>query len=700
MVFYVKNLQQILDNTTFVIVTDRNDLDQQLFTQFSRCSNFTRQNPIQAESKKHLTELLNNRQANGIFFTTMQKFEEYTDVLTDRRDVIVISDEAHRSQYGLEEKVDSKTGQIKIGSARRMRNALPNATYIGFTGTPISREDKNTCEVFGNYIDIYDMTQSVEDGSTVPIHYESRVAQLGLDEKILEEIDKKYDELALKAQDYAIYKSKKQLSKMEELLGDPKILNDVCSDIIVHYEDNRQYELSGKAMIVAYSRHIAINMYKKILDLRPDWSEKIKVVMSGDNSDLPEWQEIIGIDSYKKDLERKFKDDNDPMKIAIVVDMWLTGFDVPSLATMYIYKPMKGHNLMQAIARVNRVFKEKEGGLIVDYIGIASELRKAMSEYTERDNKNYGDMNISKHAYPEFHNHLADCEELLSGFKYQYKDFIDDDNAKRSKMISSAVNYLQKPSNEDIKKDYLIKASLLKKALSLCRSKSTYYERLEAAFFESVRSVIVKLEPRDGQFSVKEINQEITELLHRSIKSEGVINVLDINREISLFDPEFLEKVSAMQEKDMAIKILENLLTEQVRVYKKTDLVKSEEFSEMFKRIKDKYVKDNLTNIEVINELIEMAKQIRDTYEKGNDLGLNSEELAFYHAISLPENIHDFYDDKKLVLITQELTEALRANRTIDWQKKQTTRAKMRTTVKRLLRKHGYPPRTNKRSIK
>ena len=314
----------------------------------------------------------------------MQKFEEYTDVLTDRRDVIVISDEAHRSQYGLEEKVDSKTGQIKIGSARRMRNALPNATYIGFTGTPISREDKNTCEVFGNYIDIYDMTQSVEDGSTVPIHYESRVAQLGLDEKILEEIDNKYDELALKAQDYAIYKSKKQLSKMEELLGDSEILDDVCSDIITHYEDNRQYELSGKAMIVAYSRHVAINMYKKILELRPNWSEKIKVVMSSDNKDPPEFQEIMGTDSYKKDLERKFKDDNDSMKIAIVVDMWLTGFDVPSLATMYIYKPMKGHNLMQAIARVNRVFKEKEGGLIVDYIGIASALRKAMSEYITR----------------------------------------------------------------------------------------------------------------------------------------------------------------------------------------------------------------------------------------------------------------------------------------------------------------------------
>ena len=693
MVFYVKKLQQILDSPTFVVVTDRNDLDQQLFTQFARCSNFLRQNPIQAESRKHLTELLNNRQANGIFFTTMQKFEESIEVLTDRRDVIVISDEAHRSQYGLEETIDSETGKIKIGAARRIRNALPNATYIGFTGTPISRADKSTREVFGNYIDIYDMTQSVEDGATVPIHYESRVAQIGLDEDVLEEIDQRYDELALEAEEHAIEKSKKQLSKMEILLGDSVILDDVCNDIIKHYEDNREFELSGKAMIVAYSRPVAINMYKKILEIRPDWEDKVKVVMSGDNRDPPEWQEIVGTDSYKRDLERKFKDDEDPMKIAIVVDMWLTGFDVPSLATMYIYKPMKGHNLMQAIARVNRVFEGKEGGLIVDYIGIASALRQAMSEYTERDNKNYGDMDIAKYAYPKFHEHLADCEKLLENYGVDYNEFFGDDNTKRSKMISGAVNYLQNPHNEDTKKEYLAKASLLKKALSLCRSKATYHERLEAAFFESVRSVVVKLEPRDGKLSVKEINQQITELLHRSIKSEGVISVLDIGQEVSLFDPEFLEKVAAMQEQDLAIKILENLLSEQVRVYARTDLVKAEEFSAMFKRIKDKYIKDNLTSIEVINELIEMAKQIREAHKEGNDLGLTSEELAFYHAISLPENIHDFYDDKTLVIITQELTESLRASRTIDWQKKEKARANMRRTVKRLLRKYDYPPK-------
>ena len=363
MVFYVNKLQQILDNPTFVVVTDRNDLDGQLFGQFSKCSDFLRQIPQQATSRENLRELLDNRQANGIFFSTMQKFEDSDEPLTERRDVIVISDEAHRSQYGLEEVVDPKTGKIKIGAARKIRNALPNATYIGFTGTPISKKDKSTREVSGDYIDIYDMTQSVEDGATVPIHYESRVAQIKLDESILKKIDEEYEKLKLEAEEHNIERSKRELSKMESLLGAPEIIDDICTDIIHHYEDNRAFEVTGKAMIVGYSRKIAIEMYKKILELRPNWKDKVAVVMSGSNKDPEEWHEIIGDKSHKKLLEKKFKDDNDPLKIAIVVDMWLTGFDVPSLATMYIYKPMSGHNLMQAIARVNRVFKDKEGGL-------------------------------------------------------------------------------------------------------------------------------------------------------------------------------------------------------------------------------------------------------------------------------------------------------------------------------------------------
>ena len=689
MVFYVNKLQQALESPTFVVITDRNDLDDQLFTQFSKCSDFLRQIPKQATSMKDLKDLLKDRQANGIFFTTMQKFDDYDESLTDRDDVIVISDEAHRSQYGLEESVNPKTGEIRVGAARRIRNALPNATYIGFTGTPISRSDKSTREVFGNYIDIYDMTQSVEDGATVPISYESRIAEIKLDESILQLIDDKYWELMEQAEEYNIERSKRELSRMESLLGAPEIIDDICGDIIDHYENNRAIELTGKAMIVAYSRSIAIKMYKKILELRPNWDEKIKVVVSDSNKDPEEWHDIIGGKSYRKELEKKFKDDEDPMKIAIVVDKWLTGFDVPSLATMYVYKPMKGHNLMQAIARVNRVFKDKEGGLIVDYIGIASELKKAMSEYTERDNKNYGDMDVDKIAYPNFQEKLEVCRDLFHGF--DYSKFFGDSNLERSKVITGGVNFMEDISREDTKDLYLKEALLLKKWLSLCRSRAKENERLEAAFFEAVRTVIVKVSS-DKKLSLKEINDQITELLNQSIKSTGVINVINVSDEVSLFDPEFLDKVRAMESSNLTISLLEKLLNDQVKGYKRTNIVKSEEFSDLLKQTMNSYINGHITNDEVIEELINIAKLLRDAHMEGEQLGLTEEELAFYNAIALPENIHDFYDDETLVKITQELTDSLRRNRTIDWQKKESARANMRKTVKRLLKKYDYPP--------
>lgn len=689
MVFYVNKLQQILESPTFVVITDRNDLDDQLYSQFVKCSDFLRQTPKQAKNMKNLKELLNDRQANGIFFSTMQKFDDYDESLTEREDVIVISDEAHRSQYGLEEKVDPKTGEIKIGAARRIRNALPNATYIGFTGTPISRSDKSTREVFGNYIDIYDMTQSVEDGATVPISYESRIAEIKLDETVLEKIDDKYWELREQAEEYNIEKSKHELSKMESLLGAPEIIDDICTDIVKHYEDNRAQELTGKAMVVAYSRPIAIKMYQKILELRPEWDEKVKVVMSGSNKDPEEWHDIIGDKSYKKELENKFKDDEDPMKIAIVVDMWLTGFDVPSLATMYVYKPMRGHNLMQAIARVNRVFKGKEGGLIVDYIGIASDLKKAMSEYTERDNKNYGDMDVDKIAYPNFQEKLEVCRDLFHGF--DYSKFFGDSNLERSKVITNGVNFMEDLSREETKKNYLKEALLLKKWLSLCRSRATEKERFEAAFFEAVRTVLVKVSS-EGKLSVREINEQITKLLNQSIKSTGVINVINVSDEVSLFDPEFLDKVRAMESSNLTISLLEKLLNDQVKVYTRTNIVKSEEFSDLLKQTMNSYVNGHITNDEVIEELIKIARLLKDAHLEGEELGLTEEELAFYNAISLPENIHEFYDNETLIKITQELTESLRKNRTIDWQKKESARANMRRTIKRLLKKYNYPP--------
>ena len=690
MVFYVNKLQQVLENPTFVVITDRNDLDGQLFSQFSKCSDFLRQTPKQATSMKNLKDLLKDRKANGIFFSTMQKFDNYDEALTDREDVIVISDEAHRSQYGLEETVDPNTGEIKIGAARRIHNALPNATFIGFTGTPISRADKNTREVFGDYIDIYDMTQSVEDGATVPISYESRIAEIKLDETILQQIDDKYWELREQAEEYNIERSKRELSRMESLLGAPEIIKDICTDIVNHYENNRANELTGKAMIVAYSRPIAIKMYEKILELCPDWKEKVKVVMSGSNKDPEEWHEIIGDKSYKKQLEKKFKDDEDPMKIAIVVDMWLTGFDVPSLATMYIYKPMKGHNLMQAIARVNRVFKDKEGGLIVDYIGIASELKKAMSEYTERDNKNYGEMDINK-VYNKFQEKLEVCRDLFHGFEYREK-FFGESNLERSQVISDGVNFMQDLSREKEKKDFLKEALILKKSLSLCRSRAKQNERLEAAFFEAVRTVIVKISSPDT-LSLPEINRQITNLLNQSIKSTGVINVINVSEEVSLFDPDFLDKVRALNSSNLTVSILEKLLHDEVKVYIHKDVVKSEEFSDLLKQTMNSYVNGHITNDEVIEELIKLARQMRDAHKEGEELGLTDEELAFYHAIALPKDIHNHFDDETLIKITQELTDSLRRNKTIDWQKKESARANMRRTVKRLLKKYDYPPK-------
>jgi type I restriction enzyme R subunit len=384
MVFYAHLLQEVLDSPTIVVMTDRIDLDDQLYSQFAKCAKFLRQTPVQAESKEHLKTLLEGRSANGIIFTTMFKFERGEKPLSERRNIVVMADEAHRGQYGFSEKiVMSKNEQgeeeahVVVGNARIIREALPNATFVGFTGTPISAKDRNTREVFGDYIDIYDMTQAVEDGATRPVYYESRVVHLKLDQNILELIDATYDVLEQQSDAQTIEKSKKMLGQMESVLGAESTIDSLVNDIVSHYENYRANLLTGKAMIVAYSRPIAMKIYRKILELRPDWKEKVGVVMTGGNNDPEDWKEIIGTKSHKEELARKFKDNNDPMKIAIVVDMWLTGFDVPSMATMYVYKPMHGYNLMQAIARVNRVFQDKEGGLVVDYVGIASALKAA-----------------------------------------------------------------------------------------------------------------------------------------------------------------------------------------------------------------------------------------------------------------------------------------------------------------------------------
>ena len=692
MVFYAHLLQSALNSPTIVVITDRNDLDDQLYTQFSKCKDFLRQEPVHATSCANLKQLLEGIKANGIFFTTMQKFEESAEPLSERRNIIVMADEAHRGQYGLSEKID-KDGNIKVGTARIIRNSLPNATYIGFTGTPLSLDDRNTREVFGDYIDVYDMTQAVEDGATRPVYYESRVIKLHLKPEILQLIDAEYDLMAQNAEPEVIEKSKKQLGQMETILSDDDTINSLVCDILDHYENYRENLLTGKAMIVAYSRPIALKIYHRILELRPNWQDKIAVVMTSSNNDPEDWRAIIGNKSHKEELARKFKDNNDPLKIAIVVDMWLTGFDVPSLATMYVYKPMEGHNLMQAIARVNRVFEDKEGGLVVDYIGIASALKKAMNDYTIRDRKNYGNMDIASTAYNKFREKLQVCRDLLHGF--DYSEFATGSNLVRARLISGATNFIIAREKNKEKDAFIKQALMLHQALSLCASIVEEKLRIEAAFLEAVRIMILRLTESGGgkKISLPEMNKRINELLEQSIKSDGVINLFsDIKEEFSLFDPKFLEEISKMKEKNLAVELLKKLIAEQISIYRHTNVVRSEKFSEMIQESMNRYLNGMLTNEQVIEELLNLAKQIASAQKEGEDLGLNAEEAAFYDALTRPQAVKDFYENDELIAITKELTETLRKNKTIDWQKKETARAKMRMLIKRLLKKHKYPP--------
>ena len=704
MVFYAHLLQSALESPTIVVMTDRIDLDDQLYAQFSQCADFLRQTPVQAESKEHLKSLLDGRSANGIIFTTMFKFERGERPLSERRNIVVMADEAHRGQYGFDEKIvisendkGEKEAHTVIGNARIIHDALPNATFIGFTGTPISAKDRNTREVFGDYIDIYDMTQAVEDGATRPVYYESRVVHLKLDQNTLDLIDSTYDVLEQQSDAATIEKSKKMLGQMESVLGADATIESLCDDIVEHYEKYRANLLTGKAMIVAYSRPIAMKIYRRILAIRPEWKEKLGVVMTGGNNDPEDWKKIIGTKAHKDELARRFKDNNDLMKIAIVVDMWLTGFDVPSLATMYIYKPMHGYNLMQAIARVNRVFKDKEGGLIVDYVGIASALKAAMKEYTKRDQSRYGDMNIAKVAYPKFQEKLQVCKDLLHGF--DFSSFIGGSPLEMAKLITGGVNFILDARKPDRKDLFQKEALLLKQAHSLCSSMTTETERHEAAYMEAIRSTIIKITygGKGGKtLSLKEINDEINELLKAAVQSEGVISLFDSKKtageNFNLFDPAVLEEISRMKEKNIVVEILKKLMAEQVSLYKRTNVVQSQKFSEKISQLMNAYYNGLITNEEVIKELLKTAEEIANLYKNGQKLGLSQEELAFYDAITKPEHIKDFYQNDELIALTKELTEMLRTNRTIDWQKKETARAAMRKMVKRLLKKHRYPP--------
>lgn len=695
MVFYAHQLVQRLPEVTIVVVTDRKDLDNQLFGQFCRCKDFLRQEPVNAQSREDLGHLLQGRKSGGIIFTTIQKFEEGDEALSTRRNIIVMTDEAHRSQYG-DEHWDAKSLSMKKGFSRKMREALPGASFIGFTGTPISDRDRDTEEVFGNYIDVYDMSQAVDDGATRPVFYESRVVNLNLDEETMQLLNDEFDKLEDDgATEEQIRKAKQEHSRLEVILGEDATIDTLVKDIIQHYEENRAQILTGKAMIVALTRPIAIKIYRKILELRPDWTEKVKVVMSGSNQDPTDWQPIIGNEAYKKELARKFKDDGDPMKIAIVRDMWLTGFDVPSLATMYVYKPMSGHNLMQAIARVNRVFQaedgeKKEGGLIVDYVGIAQALKNAMQQYTNRDRRRFGDPDIAKTALLKWKEEIEICRDQLYGFDYH--GFFEQDNVKRASAITGGANFLSSPDHLQHRKDFMEHSAQLHNATTLCRSLLDEQQKAEVCYMDALRVMMLKLAQK-GKVSRHEINERIGELLRQSVKTDGVINLFgDRQIEFSLFDEAFIKEVKNMKERNLAVELLTKLLKEKIKQQQKTNVIQSDLFSDMLSQSLSNYLKGLLTNEEVIEELLKMAQQFKKAEEEGNSLGLSPEEKAFYDALSTPEGARQAYSDEEFVALTKELTEVLHRNRTIDWNRKESARAKMRVMVKRLLKKYKYPP--------
>lgn len=683
------------ENPTIIVLTDRNDLDNQLFGTFCASSKLLlRQTPKQAESRANLKELLKVK-AGGIVFTTIQKFEEGDDVINERSNIIFMADEAHRSQYGLEAKFDRETGEWKYGMARHMRDALPNATFIGFTGTPIDMKDKSTIEVFGKYIDIYDMTQAVEDGATVPIYYENRTAKLKLNEDILKKIDEEYAAIARDATEFEIEKSKADLTSIEAVVGSPERLNMLADDIIAHYED-RQYVLTGKAMIVCMTRRIAINLYKLLLDKKPDWERKIKVVLTDSNKDPEEWHSIIGNKAYRDSLMTEFKKNDSEFKIAIVVDMWLTGFDVPSMATMYIDKPMKGHNLMQAIARVNRVYKDKEAGLIVDYIGMAAELKSALNQYTKRDQDKVPDLGV---AYSIA---MAKLEVMRDFFyTFNYSGFFGKSDAERLKIIADGVDYALTFEEEE-KKEFIKEATALSQAETLCRSLLDENDKREIEYFKCVKAGLCKIGGK-GKITSNEINARILKMLEQAIEQDGVFNIFEKagknNPEISLLSDEYMDQIRKMKHKNIAAELLRNLLEDNIKVFARTGVVKSQLFSEKMKNVINRYNNRMITSAEVIEELLNLSKEITDAYKAGEDKGLSQEELAFYDALVADPEVLRKMEDTTLVEMAHELTDLIRKSRTVDWDKKESARAYMRTQVKHLLRKYKYPPEQAKGAI-
>lgn len=710
MAFYAGQLikHPSMANPTLVVLTDRNDLDDQLFATFSMCRDLIRQTPIQADSREDLQKLL-ARSSGGVIFTTLQKFGETRQALTDRRNVVVIADEAHRSQYGFRAKVDAKTGEISYGFAKYLRDALPNASFIGFTGTPIEADDVNTPAVFGNYIDVYDISRAVEDGATVPIYYESRLARIELDEDEKPKIDADVNELTEDDPEVEQERFKRKWSTVEALVGSDKRLALVAQDMVTHFED-RVAALDGKAMVVCMSRRICVKLYDEIVKLRPDWHSAddnagaVKIVMTGAASDPEEWQQHIGNKARRDLLAKRARDAKDPLKLVIVRDMWLTGFDAPCMHTMYVDKPMQGHGLMQAIARVNRVFRDKPAGLIVDYIGIAQNLKSALQQYSKNDQENTG-VDESQ-AIAMLMEKYEVVRDMYHGFNYA--SAMGGTPRERLAMMAGAVEWIldmqqklasnekTKEGKKDAHRRYQDAVLALSKAFSLASASDEAREiREEVGFFQAIRAALVKSSTGSG-VTQQERELAIQQIVSRAVVSTEIVDILAAagikSPDISILSDEFLAEVQQMERKNLALEALRKLINDGIRSRSKANVVQTKVFSERLEDAVARYHANAITTADVLQELIYLAKDIRAARQRGEVQGLSEDEIAFYDALAENESAIQMLGDDKLKLIAHELLVSLRENVSVDWAHRESARARMRVLVKRILRKYGYPP--------
>jgi len=708
MVCYAGKLlaQPEMNNPTIVVVTDRNDLDGQLFNTFSMASETLKQTPVQASDRDDLRDILAARQSGGIIFTTIQKFALLNDenshpVLSRRHNIVVISDEAHRSQYGDRAKLNAKTGQYTFGYSKHMRDALPEASFIGFTGTPISMEDKDTRAVFGDYVSIYDIQDAVDDGATVPIYYESRLAKLDIKAAEIEALNDEVDEVIEDEEDIAVREqTKSKWAALEKLVGSAPRMKEVSEDLVTHFE-KRTATFPGKGMIVCMSRDVCADMYDALVAIRPEWHSSdpakgaIKVVMTGSASDKAKLQPHIYNKETKKLFERRFKDANDPLQLVIVRDMWLTGFDAPSCHTMYIDKPMKGHNLMQAIARVNRVFKDKPGGLVVDYIGIANELKYALKIYTDSKGKGAPTLD-AREAFAILLEKMDVVRGMLHGF--DYSDY--EHNALR--LLPGAMNHIL--GLDDGKKRFLDVMAAVGKAYTLSGTLDEAESlKKEIAFLSAVKAAITKFTTIDKRRSNEEKNSALKQIIDNAIIADGVADVFALvgldKPNIGLLSEEFLEDVKNLPQRNLAVELLEKLLRDEIKARMRTDVVLEKKYSDRIMETLRKYHNRAIETAQVIEELIKMAKEMEADADAAEKLGLNPDEIAFYRALIQNESAVRELGDDKLKELAKFVTEQLRRSTTVDWQVRDSVRAKLRNLVRRALRKWKYPPDGQKDAI-